>query len=532
MAKKINIIDLFAGPGGLGEGFFAYTTHKNHPFKIRMSVEMETNAHRTLQLRAFYRQFTGNAPDDYYDYVRNPSKKARDILFDKYPNQAKAAIEETLFQPRELGKSSDDAVIEKQLKKLKRESNEPFVVIGGPPCQAYSNAGKSRNTGKKGYSLKKDKRAALYKEYLNVINIIEPEVFVMENVKGILSSKIDGDLIFDQILEDLRDPKKAIGKKSKYKYDIYSLVQKPDKQNSKDGPSYNESKSFIINFEKFGVPQKRHRVILLGIRKNLNKKPKPLNESNKQISIESVIDGMPELRSGPSNREFKGEKYKSFDSLQWKKLIMHQGSLLHKRMKKVDTKHAQEIGRNIKKIKNNLTQGGKFIPSKKKGFKQGFKGNLVSWLYDQKIGGFLNHDTRGHLKEDLKRYFWAATFAETYSNRTHPSPKAHEYPNFLAPKHKNWKSGSHADRFRVQVRNKPSTTVTCHISKDGHYYIHYDPSQCRSLTVREAARLQTFPDNYLFEGGRTAQYVQVGNAVPPYLANQIADIVYSLIKNK
>jgi DNA (cytosine-5)-methyltransferase 1 len=154
---------------------------------------------------------------------------------------------------------------------------------------------------------------------------------------------------------------------------------------------------------------------------------------------------------------------------------------------------------------------------------------LADWYRDG-MCGLSNHEARGHMRTDLQRYFFAACFADAIGR----SPTLEDFPEELLPDHRNASRGQRgemfADRFRVQLRDRYATTITSHISKDGHYFIHPDPAQCRSLTVREAARLQTFPDSYHFEGPRTEQYHQVGNAVPPLLAKQIAAIVHEVLR--
>ena len=147
-------------------------------------------------------------------------------------------------------------------------------------------------------------------------------------------------------------------------------------------------------------------------------------------------------------------------------------------------------------------------------------------MLDTRLDVLLNHETRSHKAEDLQRYAFVSAFGDVHGR----SPRgAAEFPPALHPNHKNWKSGKFVDRFKVQLESEPSLTVTSHLKKDGHYFIHPDPGQMRSLTVREAARLQTFPDNYFFEGTQGWQYGQVGNAVPPWMARQIAGVVYSYL---
>ena len=159
---------------------------------------------------------------------------------------------------------------------------------------------------------------------------------------------------------------------------------------------------------------------------------------------------------------------------------------------------------------------------------------LLDWYHDENLKGVINHTSRSHLNTDLQRYMFATIYSK-YHRRFPRLKDYYEFDNSLVPDHKSASSGKFADRFRVQLAHETATTVTSHISKDGHYFIHFDPRQCRSLTVREAARIQTFPDNYFFCGPRTSQYHQVGNAVPPLLALQIAEIVsdvFNQINNK
>jgi DNA (cytosine-5)-methyltransferase 1 len=521
MTQQIKIIDLFSGPGGLGEGFSALKdTDNNSPFKIAISIEKEKSAHRTLKLRAFFRQFNGHAPKEYYDFLKGELGKSPEeqlYQFPKFSTQVAAADYEA--QNLELGK--DNKVINKKI--LEAIGEDECILIGGPPCQAYSLAGVARNRSNANYDANKDPRNFLYKEYLKVIAQFQPRVFVIENVKGMLSAKINGESIYETIFSDLHDPCESVKTKPKkgrkrHNYKILSL-EAPISDAEKIKP-----KDFVVYSELHGIPQRRHRVILIGVREDLypNVKDIRLDKNEELTSIQDVLSDLPALRSGLSKITNTDDNWLSNIQKDVKKTIK---SLRANKQIEI----ADEIELIYKSIEVPTSKQGQVFSLKRTSYIK--KKDLRDWFYDKKLGRYItNHETRGHLASDLQRYLFCSVWGGlSEQNNWSRSPKSKNYPKYLFPKHKNFNSGKFADRFRVQPWDLPATTITCHISKDGHYYIHPDPLQCRSLTVREAARIQTFPDNYFFVGNRTEQYVQVGNAVPPLLANKIAKVVLGIL---
>ncbi len=499
----IPVIDLFAGPGGLGEGFSSvFDNEGERVFETVLSVEMEMFAHQTLTLRNFYRKFRPiEVPEEYYQVLR--AEIEIDELYQLYPEEARAAANES--KNWKLGYDKD-SISEIELDKAiikALNGNNNWVLTGGPPCQAYSVVGRSRlqrNT----LDGRTDDRVTLYKHYLRIIKDHRPAVFVMENVKGMLSARSTSQSIFERIMKDLKAPG----------YRVYSLV-KPPRNNLFKDPEY-KPEDFVIRTEEYGIPQGRHRVILLGIRDDFYNEQPSLLKKEKPISLKSVIDDLPKIRSGLSKQASTWEN--------WSQLIYNIES--NGVLNNIDDDVKKEMLTTIKSISNHvLGVGSEFIRTGANGKKIEY---AKEWFFDPRIGGFCNHESRGHMDSDIYRYLFVSCFGKIRKR----SPKLSDFPSSLLPAHKNAceaiKTKKFADRFRVQLKDEPAKTITSHISKDGHYYIHYDPTQCRSLTVREAARIQTFPDNYFFCGPRTAQYVQVGNAVPPLLAKNIAKIVVEI----
>ncbi len=524
-ADSIGVIDIFAGPGGLGEGFSSFESGRRRgssPFQLVVSAEMEKSAHATLRLRAFYRllrQREGDGPSAYLSYLEDvvagrACKPEEHFGTGSLRGLWQEADGEALNLT--MGDPEHNRRLFERIKAV-QSKYERLILIGGPPCQAYSLVGRARQKNVKGFRANGDVRHFLYKQYLGILAEFAPDIFIMENVKGILTSKVGNQDMFSSIQRDLANPAQALGIASRRdngasRYVLLPIHVDENRLRRADSVALDPS-GFLIRCENHGVPQARHRVIIMGVRADCLstavERLHGLHLPDRLMHIEDALAGLPKLRSGLSRQ--------ADDSMKWRKAIDAE----RKRV-------VMALGRSNPETRQYLEEmrPAQGLPRSSIRYAAAPTG-LSEMLRSSSQSVVLNHETRGHMESDLGRYMFCAAFAKANGR----SPTSSEFPKKLAPAHLNWESGVFADRFRVQVEGRPSSTVTSHLSKDGHAFIHWDPAQCRSLTVREAARLQTFPDDYLFLGNRTQQFVQVGNAVPPMIARQIAEIVYKIIRS-
>jgi len=488
-------------------------------FDVRLSIEKDAHARRTLHLRSFYRELDGvTERQEYVRYLRGQID--RDELWGANPEAFRKADRRNW--EAELG-VIDHLIVRDRIDEALNESKE-WVLLGGPPCQAYSVVGRSRMLPVLGREkFDRDPRQQLYREYLRILADHAPAVFIFENVRGLLSSKHKGRFVFPRIIEDLKNPAASVHDfPPPRKEPVYRLFPLTDLQpGNAAGP---QPEDFIVRSEEFGVPQARHRVIILGVRTDTlataeDRIPAVLEPATERVVLEEVIGDLPRLRSSLSRPSGSFSDWiNALESLDIPANRFSEDAEL-------DESIADLISDSISAAAaSDPGSGGPYVEHTRFPLY-----NPDDWYRNGRSEGITNHEARRHMISDLHRYLFCACFAE----KARRTPHLKDFPFWLLPDHRNARRGTRtalfSDRFRVQVRDRQATTITSHIAKDGHYFIHYDPSQCRALTVREAARIQTFPDDYHFEGPRTQQYAQVGNAVPPLLAYQIAGIVADLL---
>lgn len=412
--NSLNFIDLFAGAGGLSEGFM------QTGFNPIAHVEMNSYAAETLKTRACYYYLKKRRRlNIYFDYLRGNITK--DQLYGQVPNDVLKTV---------INKEMSDRTIYDIFQEVDAIMHEDGidnvdVIIGGPPCQAYSLVGRAQDAEK----MAADPRNELYKLYARFLNRYNPKMFVFENVPGILTAR------GGEAWRNLNKYLKRVG------YEI----------------DYRE-----LDASKFGVLQKRKRIIIIGWRKESGLRYPEFKDIKVKAIVNDLLSDLPVLERGHELNEYKTNKIN--DYLSKFKIRTDQDVLTH-------------------------------------------------------------HVCRKHREEDVEIYSRAIELW----NSEHRRLKYTDLPEELCT-HKN--RTAFLDRFKVLAGDLPfAHTMLAHISKDGHYFIHPDIEQCRSISVREAARVQSFPDNFYFEGPRTAQFVQIGNAVPPLMAKGIAKQIKNLLQN-
>ncbi len=411
-------IDVFAGAGGLSEGFI------KAGYEAIAHVEMNQDAIYTIKTRiSYYYLKKNNKLKIYYDYLKG--KISRDELYKSIPNK--------LLDSAILFKMSADTMpnLFEMIDNLKGE-NIVDLVVGGPPCQAYSLAGRAMQrkialTRQSG-DVNDDERKYLYKLYCEVLNRYQPKLFVFENVVGILTA--DGGKHWEDI--------KTIFDLAGYHIEYKQL-------NSKD----------------FGVPQERKRIIIIGWKKGTKYKYPSFKSIVPTWTLEDILGDLPEINAGESSSVYPFKKIHDYVS---------------RNLRFKDDVLTQHIARPV-------NDRDKII----------YQIAVDNWNQGKRL-------KYSELPVELK---------------THKNEKVF------------------VDRFKVIPSGFACChTMLAHISKDGHYYIHYDKEQARSITVREAARIQSFPDNYFFEGSRTSAFIQIGNAVPPLMAEGIANALRIQLLNE
>ncbi len=410
-----NFIDLFAGAGGLSEGFI------QAGFNPIAHVEMNAMAAQTLETRAAFHYL--NKRDDnsiqfYYAYERGEITRAE--LMEHIPEEVIATVIN-----EELSDKSIKGVFEQIDKNMKDAGVEHVdVIVGGPPCQAYSLVGRAQSSHMI-VPMEDDPRNELYKMYTRFLTRYKPEMFVFENVAGIKSAR--GGAAYKNLQAHL----KRVG----YEFECHE-------QNAFD----------------FGVLQSRKRMIIIGWRKGENHFYPEFVANNSEAIVNDLLVDLAPVNRGEENNAYA-----------------------------IPYEDCSEY----------LKESGIRTPD-----------DVVT-----------HHVARPNCDRDVQIYGMAIDAWNDGEQRL----SYDRLPEELRT-HRN--TTSFKDRFKVVEGNKNSChTVLAHLAKDGHYFIHPDREQCRSITVREAARLQTFPDSYFFEGGRGEKFKQIGNAVPPMMAKTIAEAI-------
>ena len=406
--KQYTVIDLFAGAGGLSEGF------AQAGFVPIAHVEMDKDACNTLRTRCcFHYLRANNQLDIYYKYLKG--EITRETLYGGVPEEVTNAV---------INVEISDDTINETFGKIKQlaKGRKIDMIIGGPPCQAYSLLGRHRKT------MENDPRTLLYLQYGKFLKEFTPKGFVFENVPGLLSAKKG------EHFQNLQTYFDELGYKVHYK---------------------------MLNASDYGVLQERHRIIIVGWQKDNDMGYPEIKKVSTDAVVNDILEDLPLLKAGEK------EMVSSY--------------------KKENNSYLRESGIRL--------DGEKFVT--------------------QNI-------TRPVNANDAAIYAYAIKLWDSKQVRV-------KYTDLPIELRTQKNEDSFLDRFKVVNGKGKAHTVVAHLAKDGHYYIHPSLSVCRSISVREAARMQSFPDNFYFEGSRSAMFKQIGNAVPVLMAKKIAESIKQLL---